>query len=207
MLPAPLLVPQCCSGLKSHGKVHREQGLRSHSVTCGNFNPFSFAHRETGWHRPPALQPPGSKTHQRSCSAVISPPHTVLPQQKPHSMQINHPIAHEQLCPIPFLSRAAGTLQPVYPDFTQQLQLLQHHGVSRNSSTQEVKEHSGQLRCRAKALAAGWMQEPEDRECPSGKVALPGPREGAPGGGIPLPAPGMAPCLQQACKGSSCQLS
>lgn len=132
-------------------------------MTCGNFNPFSFAHRETGWHRPAALQSPGSKTHQRSCSAVISP-HTVLPQQKHHSMQINHPTAHEQqLCPILFLSRAAGTLQPVYPDFKQQLQLLQHRGVSRNSSTQEVKEHEGQLRCRAKALAVRWMQRSQRR--------------------------------------------
>lgn len=203
----PSLSPSVVLASNTMGR-RTEQGVWTYSMTCGNFNPFSFAHRETGWHRPLALQPPGSKTHHRSCSAVISFPRTVLPQQKPQSMQINHSTAHEQqLCPIPSRSSAAGTLQPVYPDFKQQLQLLQHH-------SQQKQQHAGGERARGAVEMPGQgsgcsldAAEPEERERPSGKVAVPGPREGAPGGGIPLPAPGMALCLQQACKCFSCQLS
>lgn len=156
-----------------------------HSMTCGNFNPFSFAHTKTGWHRPPALQPPASKNHQRSCSAVISSPHTLSLQQKPHSMQINHSTTQEQqLCPTPSLARAAWALQPVYPDFNQQLQLLQHRRVSRNSSTQEVKEHAGQLRCRAKALAVHWVQQSQRRRnVLQGRSLCPAPGKVPPAGG------------------------
>lgn len=183
MLPGPLPVPQCCSGPKSHRKVHRaghaprllailihfllpteRQGGTSH-LPCSPL--------EAGLIRGPAL--------------LSSPlPTQFYPgRKKPHSMQINHSTAHEQqLCPIPSLSRAAGTLQPVYPDFKQQLQLLQHCGVSRNSSTEEVKEHTGQLRCRAKALAARWMQQSQRRgNVLQGRSLCPAPGKVPPAGG------------------------
>lgn len=94
------------------------------------------------------MSQPGRQAKQRSCPAVSAlSPRAVLFQQKPYSMQINHPIPckpaqHWVLPTRPPSPGVQRALQPVYPDFNRPLQLLQHCGVSTSSSDRSGGERA-----------------------------------------------------------------
>lgn len=73
------------------------------------------------------MSQPGRQAKQRSCPAASAlSPHAVLFQQKPYSMQINHPIPckparHWVLPTRPPSPGVQRALQPVYPDFNRPL--------------------------------------------------------------------------------------
>ena len=121
-----------------------EHGLQPHSVTWSNFILFSSACRETGQHKPPALQPlPSLEARPIRGPALLSsvvspcrfiPVETLFYANK--SPRCPQAAASSNPPPSPGLLRA---LQPVYPDFNRQLQLLQYRRVSRNSRQQALR--------------------------------------------------------------------
>lgn len=133
----PSLPPGAALATNPTGRC-TEQGLQTRSVTWGNFILFSSACREMGWHKPPTLQllPSLESRSTRGptlLSSVLSPCRFIPAEAlfcANKSLHCPRAAASSKPPPSPGLPMA---LQPVYPDFNRQLQLLQHRRVSRNS--------------------------------------------------------------------------